>query len=131
MQECAGERIKYKLGIYMEVIALKTWRWLPRILTIIYILFISLFALDAFGGDESILLQIGGFLIHLLPSFLLVGALMWAWRKPLVGAILFSALGVMSIFAWDTYQHLLNFAVLSLPLLITGVLYYVSHSRRA
>jgi hypothetical protein len=46
--------------------------WLPRILCILAILFISVFALDAFDPELSIWQQIVGFLIHLIPSFILI-----------------------------------------------------------
>jgi len=104
----------------------KTLRWLPRILTIAYILFISLFALDAFSSDVSLFAKIGGFLIHLFPSFLLTAALAVAWKKPLPGGILFLALGVLATLFWNTYRQFLSFIVLSLPMLTSGLLFIVS-----
>ncbi|MCU0368442.1 MAG: hypothetical protein MUF39_06395, partial [Cyclobacteriaceae bacterium] len=49
--------------------------WASRVLGILAILFISLFALDAFGSGLSIWQQIGGFLIHMIPSLAL--ATLW------------------------------------------------------
>jgi len=54
--------------------------WLPRILCIIAILFISLFALDAFQPDLTIWQQLEAFLMHLIPSFILLILLLIAWK---------------------------------------------------
>jgi hypothetical protein len=63
--------------------------WIPRIIIIIYILFISLFALDA---------QIGiGLLIHLLPSIILIIILISTLKQPLLAGILFILAGIGTI----------------------------------
>ncbi len=46
--------------------------WTPRILMILFIGFISLFALDSFAGNQSFPEKIGGFIIHLIPSAVLL-----------------------------------------------------------
>jgi hypothetical protein len=68
--------------------------WLPRILVIIFILFISLFALDAFSEPNSFWMNLAGFLIHLIPSFILIGILIFAWKFEEYGGILFFFLGI-------------------------------------
>jgi len=55
--------------------------WLPRILCILAILFISLFALDSFDPELSLYKQLSGFLMHMIPSFILVALLIVAWKK--------------------------------------------------
>ncbi len=62
--------------------------WAPHGLGIALALFISIFALDAFGSG-TLLEQIGGFLIHLIPTYLLVLALIIGWRWELAGGVLF------------------------------------------
>lgn len=90
---------------------------LARVSAIIFILFISLFALDA----GSIM----GLLIHLIPSYFLVAILILAWKKPIWGG-LFSALGVTFTFAFNTYRHPMTFLMISgIPILI-GILFLVS-----
>ena len=71
--------------------------WTPRLLMIVFILFISLFALDAFEGDRSILSKIGAFLIHLIPSFILIVLLILSWRREWIGGLAFFILGVFYI----------------------------------
>ena len=102
--------------------------WIPRVLTIPFALFLSLFALDAFGGEDSIWMQIVGFIIQLLPTALVVVALVVAWRWEWVGAVLFAALGVWYItmthgkFDWVTY------AVISGSLFLISFLFILSRA---
>ena len=72
----------------------KIFYWMPRIICIIAILFISLFALDAFSPELSFWQQIGGFLMHLIPSFILLAILVLAWKKEFIGGILFMIIGL-------------------------------------
>lgn len=105
---------------------IKPPRWLPRVLTIAYILFLSLFALDALSGNVPIAAKIVGFLIHLLPSFLLTAALALAWEKPLSGGVCLLALALLFTLFWDTYRQWQSFLLLSLPPLTAGLLFIAS-----
>lgn len=68
--------------------------WSPRIIGILAILFISMFALDAFDPRISLSEQILAFLIHMIPSFVLLAVLLIAWRWEMVGGIIFAAIGL-------------------------------------
>ncbi len=89
---------------------------IPRILGILYIIFISLFALDTPFGI--------GFLIHLIPSFILIGCLIFAWFKPKIGGILFILAGIGTIIAFNTYRQLISFLTISIIPMIIGVLFF-------
>jgi len=93
---------------------MKKYILIPRTLAIIYILFISLFALDADFGL--------GLLMHLLPTFFLIGALVLAWNKPFVGGIVFVILGIIFTIFFNTYESA-AFFIISLPLLVIGGLF--------
>ncbi|MFA6888436.1 MAG: hypothetical protein WC254_02990 [Candidatus Woesearchaeota archaeon] len=67
----------------------KSLYWTPRILAIIAILFISMFALDIFGNGYTFLETIIGLFMHLIPSFILTIILIIAWKYELIGGILF------------------------------------------
>ncbi len=108
--------------------------WTPRILTILAIAFVSLFALDAFDPKLTLGQQILGFLIHLIPSFILVGLLLVAWRYKYAGGIAFIVLGI----AFGIFLYYNNFRVnhniwisigivasLALPFVIAGILFYL------
>lgn len=49
--------------------------WSPRILGIAIALFLAVFALDAFGPGRSIQASILEFLVHIIPSLCLLGAI--------------------------------------------------------
>ena len=63
--------------------------WTPRLLAILAILFVSMFALDIFGQGYTFLETVVGLFMHLIPSFILAIILIIAWRYELIGGILF------------------------------------------
>ena len=67
--------------------------WLPRALSILFIAFLSLFALDVFRENLGFWQMLLALAIHLIPSFLLTGALLVAWRWEWVGAAIYAAAG--------------------------------------
>ena len=68
--------------------------WIPRVLGILFAVFLSMFALDVFNEDYSFGEAILALLIHLIPTYLVVTALVIAWRRERIGAILFIALAM-------------------------------------
>ncbi|MBN2260357.1 MAG: hypothetical protein JW702_07415 [Clostridiales bacterium] len=69
--------------------------WTPRILSIIFIAFLLIFSLDVFGQGYSFWETVVGFLIHNIPVFILIGVLIIAWKRELVGTFLFASVGLM------------------------------------
>ena len=63
--------------------------WTPRVAGILFILFLSLFALDIFDMQLGFWETIVGLLMHLIPSILLTIVIIIAWRWEWVGAALF------------------------------------------
>lgn len=116
--------------------SLKVFHWLPRILCILAILFISLFAADAFEPGLTIWQQLLGFLIHLIPSFILILLLILAWFREKIGGIIFIILGA----ALTPYIFLRNYNVnhsigisliifftITFPFILVGILFIISH----
>lgn len=110
--------------------------WSPRILCIIAILFVSLFALDAFEPSLTIWQQIKAFLIHLVPSFILLGFLFIAWKWEYLGGIIFTiiGLGLTPLIFIKNYQmnhsiwmSLGIILVITIPFVIVGILFIVNH----
>lgn len=97
--------------------------WSPRILSIGFILFLGLFATDVFGEYETIGETALALFMHLIPNFVLLIALIIAWRWKLIGGVIFLLLGVVSVFAFDTFEHPIAFLVISLPVYIIGFLF--------
>ena len=116
--------------------ALKIVHWTPRVLCILAILFISLFALDAFSHGESFWEQLGDFAIHLIPSFILLIILIIAWKWELIGGIAFTVIGLVMtpiIYShnYDMNQNvgtsLIVIATITIPFIVVGVLFVLSH----
>lgn len=62
--------------------------WVPRILMVLFIIFLTLFSFDVFEMEGSIWTKVGAFVIHSVPSLVLAVVLVIAWRRPLIGGIL-------------------------------------------
>jgi len=106
-----------------EGIKKKKLIWIPRILSIAYILFISLFALDTPIGI--------GFLIHLLPSFIFISCLVTAWFKPRIGGIFFILAGLGTIIVWNTYREIVSLIVISFIPILIGILFLLKKSKNS
>jgi len=103
--------------------------WLPRILSIAFVLFLSLFALDVFGeysGWQAFL----GFLIHLLPSFVLLAVILIAWKYNLVGAIAFFGSAVFYVFMVGFDRPWSWYVGISGPAAVVGILFLLSYLQK-
>ena len=100
--------------------------WTPRILCILFALFLSLFALDVFGEVRSFWETVLALMIHLVPVYLVVIALALAWRWAWVGAVVFTAMAILYVvlewgrFDWSAY------AVIAGPLALLGALFLLN-----
>jgi hypothetical protein len=72
--------------------------WTPRALSIVFIAFLSLFALDVFDEHLGLWRTVLALTMHLVPSFVLIAALVLAWRWEWIGAALYGAAG--SLYVW-------------------------------
>ncbi len=105
--------------------------WMPRILCVLFAVFISLFALDVFGEGYDFWETIVALLMHLIPTGIILIALVIAWRWEWVGALLFLALGVWYvIMAWGEFEWV-TYLVIVGPLLLVGALFLVNWLYRA
>jgi hypothetical protein len=71
--------------------------WAPRALSILFIAFLSLFALDVFGQQLGFWQTVLALTMHLIPSFVLIAALILAWRWEWIGAVLYAAAGLLYV----------------------------------
>jgi hypothetical protein len=106
--------------------------WTPRVLCILAILFVSIFALDAFDPKLTLGQQILGFLIHLTPVYFLITMLVVAWKWELVGGLLLAAFGLIaSPFLYVFNYHrihsvwgcLLIVLMITFPFILVGLLF--------
>lgn len=96
---------------------MKILYWLPRILAILFILFISMFALDVLGEPQWFL----ALLIHLIPSYILIALTILSWKFPLPGGLAFIALGIL-LLVLSHFEPL----IISIPVIVIGALFLVS-----
>lgn len=113
--------------------------WIPRILSLIIIVFIAFFALDVFNSEKDLIQQINDFFVHLIPVFLLIILLIIAWKRELIGGILFIVLSlVMSPFLYSmnyevNHSMMISLGVIlmiTLPILSAGVLFVISSGKK-
>lgn len=100
--------------------------WAPRILSVLFALFLSLFAFDVFVEGVSIWEQLLAFLIHLVPVYVVVIVLLLAWKWEWVGAVLFIGLGLFYLVEVWGKLHWSAYVAISGPLFLIGVLFLLN-----
>ncbi|UCD99556.1 MAG: hypothetical protein JSV42_02175 [Chloroflexota bacterium] len=100
--------------------------WSPRVLGILIAAFVGLFALDVFAEGYSILEMLIALGMHLIPTAIILIALVVACRWEWIGGILFIALGIFYITLFYAPSELPAYLLISGPLFIAGVLFMVN-----
>ncbi|MFN8256314.1 MAG: hypothetical protein U0W24_11525 [Bacteroidales bacterium] len=118
---------------------IKIFHWLPRVLCICALLFVSLFSLDAFEPGLSLGKQILGFIIHQVPVFALLALLIVAWKWEYIGGWIFILLGSLlsiPVFMMNynrTESVWIGFTVIlmiTFPFILVGILFIVSYLKK-
>ena len=113
--------------------------WLPRCIVILSILFVSVFAFDTFSSNNNIWQQLIEFLIHLIPSYILLIVLIIAWKFELIGGIIFIliSLGLAPYIFNHNYQmnHSISISLgiimmINFPFLLAGILFLLDHKNK-
>jgi lysylphosphatidylglycerol synthetase-like protein (DUF2156 family) len=109
--------------------------WAPRILSIIFILFLALFSLDIFGNGYGFWETVVGLFMHNIPSMVLLVVLLIAWKHELVGAVAFTLAGLIFIGLLATRRsfewYMLSwFFTIAGPAFLTGALFYVGWRKK-
>jgi hypothetical protein len=100
--------------------------WSPRVLGLLSVLFIGMFALDAFGEDKPLAAAVADFGIHLIPALGLAAIVAASFRWPLAGGIGFIALAVVYAASAPRLDWIL---LISGPLAVVGALFVWSWAR--
>jgi hypothetical protein len=110
----------------MDVSAWRMLFWTPRVLTVAFILFLGIFALDVFGQGYSFLQTVAALAMHLVPNLLLLAILLVAWRWEWVGALLYAGLAIFYLVAtWGRF-HWSAYAVISGALGVLALLFLLN-----
>lgn len=119
----------------MKNVKVNKWLfWVPRILTILFILFLALFSLDVFGNGLTFWQTVLALLMHNIPSIVLAIILAISWKYELIGAItfilaglLYIVLNLITIFRIGfEYQYIISFLLIGFPALLIGILFLIS-----
>lgn len=114
----------------MTVTGRRILYWAPRVFCLLFATWISVFALDAFDGAPGFWTGLGRFLLHLVPTYLVLGLLALAWRWEWVGAVAFTGLAVgYLVVAWGRF-HWSAYALISGPLFVLGFLFLANWLKR-
>jgi len=115
---------------------LKIIHWSPRILCILAILFVSLFALDSFDPRLTFIQQMQALFFHLIPTYILILLLIIAWKRELVGGIMLMMLGLGFMPSIYSHNYAMNHSVwmslsvilmINFPFVLTGGMFVISH----
>jgi uncharacterized membrane protein len=103
----------------------KFLHWAPRILSLLFIMFISIFALDVFDEYQGLSALLPLFM-HLLPSLILLAVVIIAWRYDLVGAISFLAAAITYIWSVGLDRPWSWYLSISGPAIVVAILFLLS-----
>ena len=110
--------------------------WAPRALSILYILFLSMFALDVFGEGRGFWQTLVALAMHLIPSFVLIVALVLAWRWEWIGTAFYAGAAALYL-VWlllrpspPPAMKLLWFATIAGPALLAAALFFANWLKR-
>jgi hypothetical protein len=118
---------------------IKMLHWMPRILGILAILFVSMFALDSFSPERIFWQNAVAFIIHLIPSFVLLALLIFAWKYEKTGGIIMLVFSFgFSIFVYDINfkrtnsiaTSLFDALILGFPFILAGILFMINGYRK-
>jgi len=96
--------------------------WTPRLLGLVFSLFLAVFALDAFSNGARMPDAILDFLVHLVPSLVVVTLVAASWRREWIGVVAFAILGV-AYAATMARGHKDWMLLISGPLLLVSALF--------
>lgn len=113
--------------------------WAPRILAILFILFIAMFSLDVFDGNYGFWETIVAIFMHNIPTLILILVLAIAWKNEIVGAVAFILAGLLyivliaaKIFYGSPFQwYYLSWSVIVAgPAFLIGILFLVGSQKK-
>ncbi|MDD5681360.1 MAG: hypothetical protein PHI59_09005 [Candidatus Omnitrophica bacterium] len=105
--------------------------WTPRILGIMFVLFLMMFSLDVFQSGLTLWQIVVGLFMHNIPALLLLIVLVISWKHEIVGGIVFILAGLFYVlmltidskFEW----YMLSWAItIAGPAFLVGILFLMN-----
>jgi hypothetical protein len=109
--------------------------WTPRILGIMFILFLMMFSLDVFESGLTLWQIVVGLFMHNIPALLLLIVLIISWKHEIVGGIVFILAGLFYVlmltmdskFEW----YMLSWAItIAGPAFLVGILFLMNWRKK-
>jgi len=106
--------------------------WTPRILSILFILFLMLFSLDVFEPGLSAREIAIGLFMHNIPALILLVVLVVSWKHEIVGGVVFILAGIAFIASKLVGSRLeggmawWSFLLISSPAFLIGILFIIN-----
>ncbi len=101
--------------------------WTPRVLTFLFAFFIMIFSFDVFDSNAPFWNKILGFLIHSIPTFVIIFIALIAWKKPFWSALLYLVIFIAFTVVFKTFRRIDIFILISFPVLLIAILYYFDY----
>lgn len=113
--------------------------WTPRIVAILFTIFLALFSLDVFGEGLTFWQVVGAFLMHNIPVFILAAIIWISWKKHgwlagiafILAGLLYIGLtlrtAVINGFEW---YYLAWIAQIAVPAFFIGILFFIDWRRK-
>ena len=101
--------------------------WTPRILAILFILFLAMFSLDIFEGNYGFWGTIARLIMHNIPAMILLIVLIISWKYEIVGGIVFILAGIFYIIMLSMTAITTGFEwyYLSWAVQISGIAFFI------
>ena len=100
--------------------------WAPRVLSILFVIFLFLMSLDVFDGKLDFWQTLFGLFIHNIPALVLLLVIIISWKYEIVGGIVFILVGLLYI--WLISDQIFNnfqWYYLSWIIQISGVAFFI------
>jgi hypothetical protein len=94
--------------------------WIPRILGVLIAIFFCLFSFDVFGQNTGFRETLIAFLMHNIPTIIIILFLILSWKWPWIGGLSSISLAIVYLiyFSDRSDSHIIDFA-----LFIMGILF--------
>lgn len=97
--------------------------WAPRILGILFVLFLAMFSLDIFDGNYGFWGTIVGLFMHNIPALILLAVVIISWKHELVGGIVFTLAGLLYVGMTMINDEVAWSFIVAGPALLVGILF--------
>ncbi|OQB23626.1 MAG: hypothetical protein BWY11_01707 [Firmicutes bacterium ADurb.Bin182] len=102
--------------------------WTPRLLSVLMLIFLSIFSLDVISEGRSFVEILTGLFMHNIPVLILTAVLIISWKYEIVGGIAFLLAGLffMARTLFSPGANVLWSLPIAAPLMLIGILFFIN-----